>query len=172
MSGIVAQTINTKRLELLPLHVGHAEEMAAVLSDPALHTFIGGSPETPQALRSRYQRMTAGSPDPAISWLNWVIRPRGECYLTGTVQATVCPSDHGPIAEIAWVVGTPWQGRGIAGEAARGLVDWLSRQPVHTVIAHIHPEHRASAAVATAAGLTPTDEWHDGEIRWHRSIGR
>jgi hypothetical protein len=41
---------------------------------------------------------------------------------------------------------------------------------VQTVIAHIHPEHQASAAVA--AGLTPTNEWHEGEIRWHRSIRR
>ncbi|MER6094249.1 GNAT family N-acetyltransferase [Streptomyces bluensis] len=172
MSTLAAQAISTRRLDLLPLHVKHAEEMAAVLSDPALHTFIGGTPDTPQALRSRYQRMTAGSPAPAVSWLNWVIRLRDESSLTGTVQATVGPSGHGLIAEIAWVVGTPWQGRGIATEAARGLVDWLSRQPVQTVIAHIHPEHRASAAVATAAGLTPTDEWHEGEIRWHRSIRR
>ncbi|MFD4956935.1 GNAT family N-acetyltransferase [Streptomyces sp. NPDC058451] len=167
-----AQAISTKRLDLLPLHVEHAEEMAAVLSDPALHTFIGGTPDTPQALRSRYQRMTAGSADPAVSWLNWVIRLRDKSCLTGTVQATVSPTGHGPIAEIAWVVGTPWQQRGIATEAAQGLVDWLSRQLVHTVIAHIHPEHRASATVATAAGLTPTDEWHEGEIRWHRTIRR
>ena len=172
MSTLAAEAISTRRLDLLPLHVEHAEEMAAVLSDPALHTFIGGTPDTPQALRSRYQRMTAGSPDPAVSWLNWVIRLRDESCLTGTVQATVSPSGHGSLAEVAWVVGTPWQGRGIATEGARGLVEWLSRQPVHTVIAHIHPEHRASAAVATAAGLTPTDEWHEGERQWRRNIRR
>ncbi|MFF7869118.1 GNAT family N-acetyltransferase [Streptomyces qaidamensis] len=172
MSALAAQVISTRRLDLLPLRVEHAEEMAAVLSDPALHTFIGGTPDTPQALRSRYQRITAGSPDPAVSWLNWVIRLRDESCLTGTVQATVGPSGHGTVAEVAWVVGTPWQGRGIAVEAARGLVDWLGRQAVHAVAAHIHPGHRASAAVATAAGLTPTDERHDGEVRWQRSAGR
>ncbi|GAA2932963.1 GNAT family N-acetyltransferase [Streptomyces enissocaesilis] len=172
MSTIVAQAISTARLDLLPLHVEHAAEMAAVLSDPALHAFTGGTPDTPQALRSRYQRMTAGSPDPAVSWLNWVIRLRGEACLTGTVQATISPSGHGPISEVAWVVGTPWQGRGIATEAARELVDWLSQQQAQTVIAHIHPEHQASAAVATAAGLTPTGEWHEDEIRWRRSIRR
>lgn len=171
MSTIEARLIGTGRLDLLPLHVEHAEEMADVLSDPALHTFIGGTPDTPQALRSRYRRVTAGSPDPAISWLNWVIRLRDASCLTGTIQATVGPSGSGPVAEIAWVVGTPWQGRGIATEAARGLVDWLGGQQVRTVIAHIHPGHRASAAVATAAGLAPTDEWHEGEIKWHRSIG-
>lgn len=168
--AVAAEAISTGRLDLLPLLVEHAEEMAAVLSDPALHTFIGGTPATARALRERYQRLTAGSGDPAVSWLNWVIRLRDEDRLTGTVQATVGPTDEGPVAEIAWMVGTPWQGRGIATEAARGLVDWLRRQPVRAVIAHIHPGHQASAAVAIAAGLAPTDEWQDGELRWRRSI--
>ncbi|MFI5609539.1 GNAT family N-acetyltransferase [Amycolatopsis sp. NPDC051903] len=172
MSTFAAQAIRTQRLDLLPLHVEHADEMAAVLADPALHTFIGGTPDTPGALRSRYRRLTAGSPDPGVSWLNWVIRHRGESCLTGTVQATVSCAGHGPVAELAWVVGTPWQGRGIATEATRGLIASLDRQAVLTVIAHIHPEHRASAAVATAAGLTPSDERHEGEIRWRRGAGR
>jgi RimJ/RimL family protein N-acetyltransferase len=168
LSLLVARAIATARLDLLPLEVAHAPEMAVVLSDPALHTYIGGTPHTPRSLRARYERLTAGSPDPAVTWLNWVIRLRAEDRLTGTVQATV----QGPLAEIAWVVGTPWQGRGIAGEAARGLVDRLAAHQVRTVIAHVHPDHHASAAVAASAGLTPTDERHDGEIRWSRALGR
>jgi RimJ/RimL family protein N-acetyltransferase len=175
MSIVRAGIIRTARLELLPLLVGHAEEMAGVLSDPALHGYVGGVPDTPRELRSRYRRITAGSPDPAVTWLNWVIRLRDEDRLTGTVQATVGPvgsSGTGAVAEVAWVVGTPWQGRGIASEAARGLVDWLAEQSgVESVIAHIHPEHRASAAVATAAGLAPTGDVRDGEVRWCRVIG-
>jgi RimJ/RimL family protein N-acetyltransferase len=165
-----AQPLGTRRLELLPLQVEHAEEMATVLADPALHTFTGGAPDAPAALRSRYQRMLAGAPDPAVSWLNWVIRLREASCLTGTVQATVSPVGDGPVAEIAWVVGTPWQGKGIATEAARALVDWLAQQPLYGIIAHIHPEHRASAAVAAAVGLVPTDEWQDGEILWRRIV--
>lgn len=180
-----AETIRTARLDLLPLRVEHAEEMAEVLSDPALHTFIGGAPASPEALRSRYERLVAGSPDPAVIWCNWVLRLRGDANgdssgggdrdgngeerLVGTVQATLA----GEVAEVAWVVGTPWQGRGFAGEAAAGLVDWLGRQrSVHTVIAHIHPGHRASAAVASAAGLTATDRYQDGEVRWELPIRR
>ncbi|MFJ9561521.1 GNAT family N-acetyltransferase [Streptomyces fuscichromogenes] len=164
MNPFEARAIGTGRLDLLPLRVEHAEEMAAVLSDPALHTFTGGTPDTAGTLRSRYRRLAAGSGDPAVSWLNWVIRLRAESCLTGYVQATV----RGTVAEVAWVVGTPWQGRGIATEAARALADWLTRQSVPSVIAHIHPDHHASAAVATAAGLAPTGERHEGEIRWHR----
>ena len=170
MNTVGAEPVHTERLELVPLLEAHAEEMAAVLSDPDLHTFIGGAPATPQDLRSRYQRMVAGSPDPAVSWCNWVIRLRDEGCLAGTVQATISPSDRGPVAEIAWVVGTPWQGRGIATEAARGLVAWLGRQPVQAVIAHVHPAHLASAAVAASAGLTVTDELHDGEALWRLTV--
>ncbi len=171
MTALEPETIHTDRLTLLPLRVEHADEMAAVLSDPGLHTFIGGSPDSAQALRARYERWTAGSPDPAVSWCNWVIQLRDAACLTGTVQATITTDDRGAAAEIAWVVGTPWQRRGIAAEAARGLVTWLRQQPVHTVVAHIHPGHAASGAVATAAGLTPTDHWHDGEIRWRLALG-
>ncbi|MDX6345309.1 MAG: hypothetical protein QOF84_99 [Streptomyces sp.] len=159
--------MRTRRLDLLPLRVAHAEEMAAVLSDPALHGFIGGAPATPQALRERYERLVAGSPDPAVTWLNWVVRLRAEDCLTGTVQATVTDGT----AEIAWVVGTPWQGRGIATEAAGALVGWLGEQQgVRTVVAHVHPDHAASAAVAAAAGLAPTDRWLDGEVRWEAGL--
>lgn len=104
-----AEPFATARLDLLPLRVDHAAEMAVVLGDPALHTFIGGSPSTPRALLARYERLVAGSPDPSVSWCNWVLRLRDADRPVGTVQATVTGRDH---AEIAWVVGTPWQGRG------------------------------------------------------------
>lgn len=155
--------IRTGRLTLLPLEVAHAEEMAAVLGDPELHGFIGGAPLTVPELRTRYARLVAGSPDPAVSWCNWVVRLDAEDCLTGTVQATVT----GEAAEIAWVIGTPWQRRGIAVEAARAMVEWLGTQAgVRTVIAHVHPDHTASAAVAARVGLAATDRVHDGEIRW------
>jgi RimJ/RimL family protein N-acetyltransferase len=163
------ELIRTERLDLEPLLVSHADEMAVVLADPALHAFIGGAPEDVEFLRARYERMVAGSPDPDVSWLNWVVRLRSEACLTGTVQATIGP---GPVAEIAWVVGVPWQGRGIASEAARGLVGWLSSRPVRTVVAHVHPDHHASARVAAAAGLSRTQVWVDGEVRWELEVRR
>ncbi|WNI30075.1 GNAT family N-acetyltransferase [Streptomyces sp. ITFR-6] len=157
----------TPRLDALPLRVAHADEMAAVLSDPALHTFTGGAPQDAEALRSRYARQTAGSPDPAERWWNWVLSVRGDGRLAGYVQATVDVT--GARAEIAWVIGTGWQGRGYAKEAAAGLVaHLLDGGAVRTVVAHIHPDHAASEAVAASAGLARTDEREDGEVRWRR----
>jgi RimJ/RimL family protein N-acetyltransferase len=166
MRSVETSAVRTARLDLLPLRPDDAEEMAAALADPALHAFTGGEPDTPEALRARYRRQCAGSPDPAVSWCNWILRLRADGRATGYVQATVTAGS----AEIAWVVGTPWQGRGLAAEAARALVARLREQGVRTAVAHIHPEHHASAAVARAAGLTPTGEVHDGEVRWEAQL--
>lgn len=162
MDTMTPQALVTARLDLEPLRVAHAEEMAGVLADPALYAFTGGEPLDAVALRARYARLVAGSPEPGVGWLNWVVRARAEGRLAGCVQATVT----GRRAEVAWVVGSAWQGRGIATEAARALVGWLEGRAVREVVAHVHPAHGASAAVAAAAGLVATDEWSDGEVRW------
>jgi RimJ/RimL family protein N-acetyltransferase len=170
MGAVIAETIETSRLRLVPLRPEHAAEMAGVLADPALYSFTGGTPPRADELRARYARWCAGSPDPGVFWLNWVICLRERRCLAGTVQATTSSHDHRRVAEVAWIVGRPWQGCGIATEAASALVAWLRTQPVDLVVAHIHPDHAASAAVAAAAGLAPTGQWQDGERRWQLTV--
>ena len=157
----------TERLELEPLTVEHAAELAPVLDDAALHEFTGGSPLAPAALATSYARLAERrSPDGRQLWGNWVMRVRGTGLAVGTVQVTL-PAG-GPAAgpsEVAWVVGPQAQGRGYAKEAASGLVAML-REAGWTVIAHIHPAHLASQRVAGAAGLSPTGEVDDGEVCW------
>ncbi|WP_199550828.1 GNAT family N-acetyltransferase [Streptomyces sp. N35] len=178
---MILRELRTPRLRLLPVKAEYAAEMARVLGDPALHTFIGGAPEGEQELRARYERWAAGSPEPQVTWCNWVVELCAQRRFVGAVQATVGPApahlsgyaEGSRIAEIAWTVGTPWQGRGIAREAACALVAALAQEPVQriaAVIAHVHPDHHASAAVAAAAGLVSTDVVHDGEIMWRLEL--
>ncbi|TQJ12252.1 GNAT family N-acetyltransferase [Kribbella jejuensis] len=152
--------IATERLRLLPLQVEYAVPMAEVLSDPSLYTFTGGEPPTVQALEARYRRQLAGPDSADEQWLNWVTEYDDK--LIGYVQATLT----GRTAEIAWVIGTAWQGRGFAKEAAQGLVTWLRAHGAREIVAHIHPDHTASAAVAAAIGLARTDLVEDGEYLW------
>ena len=157
----------TERLDLEPLAVAHAAELAPLLDDPRLHEFTGGAPVSAAALADRYQRLEKRrSPGGDQGWGNWVMRVRATGRAAGTVQATL-PAD-GPAAgpaEVAWVVAREAQGRGYAKEAARSLVALLQAAG-WTVVAHVHPGHPASQGVARAAGLSPTGDVHDGEVRW------
>jgi RimJ/RimL family protein N-acetyltransferase len=159
----VPAPIETARLRLDPLRVQDAAEMAAVLGDPALHEFIGGQPSTVDELRRAYALQSVGhSPSGDQGWLNWVVRDADGAV--GTVQATL---DGDPAtADVAWVIGTPYQGRGYAREAAAGMAGWLRGQGVAELAAYIHPGHRASIRVAEHLALRPTDEIADGEVRW------
>src|SRR5262249_15194966 len=47
----------TERLDLEPLAVAHATELAPLLDDPRLHEFIGGAPVSAAALADRYRRL-------------------------------------------------------------------------------------------------------------------
>lgn len=157
----------TGRLRLEPLRVEHARELAPLLADPGLHAFTGGHPDTAEELAARYARQVADrSPDGAQRWLNWVVRRRDSGQAVGTVQATVTGREGRLSAEVAWVTATSQQQRGYAREAAQAMVAWLRGQGVEVVIAHVHPGHEASMAVARAVGLTPTAQTLDGEVRW------
>jgi RimJ/RimL family protein N-acetyltransferase len=160
---VIATRFDTERLALLPLQVEYAEEMAGVLAAPELYAFTGGEPPTAVGLAERYERQIKGPDRPGEYWLNWILQ---DDALVGYVQATVTDDE----AEIAWVVGTPWQGHGYAKEAAVGLVTWLAAHGVRRIVAHVHPDHAASAAVTAAAGLTRTEVVQDGEYRWQRDL--
>lgn len=157
----------TERLDLEPLAVAHAAELAPLLDDPRLHEFTGGEPVNAAVLAARYQRLEQRrSPGGDQGWGNWVMRVRATGRAVGAVQATLPAGGpaSGP-AEVAWVVAREAQGHGYAKEAARCLVDLLQAAG-WTVVAHIHPGHLASQGVARAAGLSPTAGVHDGEVRW------
>jgi RimJ/RimL family protein N-acetyltransferase len=162
-----AQTLTTRRLVLEPLRPDHARELAPVLADRALHAFTGGDPESEAQLHARYTRQAASeSPDGAHGWLNWVARDRETQAPVGTVQATISDSDEGRSAELAWVTATSRQGEGLATEAAGAAMDWLRAHGVAQFVAHIHPDHGASAGVARHLGLAATEARHAGEVRW------
>ncbi len=159
-----ATTVVTERLALEPLRVGHAAELVGVLADPALYAFTGDEPPTTAELERRHAAQAVGhSPDGSADWLNWIVREaRGSRPAVGYVQATVTDGT----AELAWVIGTPHHGRGFAREAATALAGWLRERGVGTLVAHVHPDHLASTAVARAIGLRATGVLVEGEVQW------
>lgn len=161
-----AAIITTERLVLMPLRAEDADELCDLLHDDRLHEFIGGKPESRLELRDRFVLLAAGSPLAGESWLNWVVRRRLDSQAVGTVQATIRPADGREVARLGWMIGVEWQNQGYASEAAIALVKWVRRLGVEDIGANIHPDHDASATVATRAGLHRTEEEFEGERVW------
>lgn len=164
--GRVTPAIETTRLTLLPIRPEDANEMVGVLADSSLFAFIGGAPHPLAELEALYRRWVRGSQRSGETWHNWVIRLGTDGSAIGHLQATVLDDDRS--ADIAWMIGTGWQGRGYATEAARALVGWLEANGIETITAHVHPDNVASARVAERAGLAATDEIEDDEVVWRR----
>lgn len=149
-------------LGLEPLRVDHAVEMVAALAHPGLYVFMGGSPPSLEDLKWRYEMQANGSRRADEHWHNWIIRDEAGDAM-GYVQASV----EGAHADIAWVVGMPWQGHGVAQAATRAMCRWLRDEGVQLIEAHIHPEHFASARVAACCELKFTGVMDDdGEDVW------
>lgn len=157
---LTALPLTSERLDLEPLRVDHATEMASVLADPAMYEFIGGEPPSEAELVARYVRRTRRP-----GWLNWVLRRTDTGEVIGTVQATQRDDRS---AEIAWVVSSRFQGAGYATEAAAAAIHWLETKGIGVFEAYIHPDHIASNRVAERLGFVPTKSIRDGETRWKR----
>jgi RimJ/RimL family protein N-acetyltransferase len=162
--GPTDERILTPRLELAPVVADDAAELVEVFGDERLYVFLASRPTTAETLRASFARLAAArlaDREGTAAQRNWTVRRRDDGRAVGMLQAAF--SESGRAAEIAWAVGVPWQGRGIASEAAQAVVGWLERHGVATITAHIHPDHHASAKVATRAGLRPTGEYRDHE---------
>ena len=110
-------------LRLEPQVQGHAEEMFAVLADPAIYAHENAPPPSLAWLAERYRKLESrASPDGTERWLNWVVRlPSGE--LAGCVQATVYASGR---AAIAYELNSRHWGRGIATAAVERMIAELA----------------------------------------------
>jgi len=67
-------------------------------------------------------------------------------------------------------VGSRLQGAGYATEGVAAAIAWLRERELDSFIAHIHPAHAASNAVAGRLGFRRTDAMKDGEARWELAI--
>lgn len=141
--------------------------MVHVLSDPALYFHVGGQPPNLRQLRARYRRQVVGaSPDGRYTWFNWIVRIGDDGRAVGYVQAT-CRDSEGE-AELAWVIGRQWQGRGFATRAASLAIASLASRKIERFVARIFPENSPSIRLARRLGFRPTEAVVDDETTWVR----
>ena len=156
-------TIQTNRLTLQPISPMDAEDLFAIMRDPAIGTALGEPPpESVEAIRARIVSWVTGpGPGDDERWLNWLARTQAG-HPVGHVAATI----RGSLAWLAWIVGVENQRLGYATEAARAVKEHLAAGGIDPILASIREGHVASEGVARNLGLLLTDERIDGERVW------
>jgi [ribosomal protein S5]-alanine N-acetyltransferase len=170
------RVIETSGLTLEPQLAAHAEEMFAVLSDPAIYEYENEPPPSVEWLRARFARLESRqSADGREQWLNWVIRlPTSE--LIGYVQATVHANGR---AAIAYELSSAWWGRGLASAAVRAVIaELVQRHRVRSLGAVLKRDNQRSLRLLQRLGFSlasPDDHAklgvEPGELLMQRGIG-
>jgi RimJ/RimL family protein N-acetyltransferase len=149
------QTLIAEGLVLEPLRAAHADELYAVLADPALYRHIGHPPPgSVEVLREVYRGLESRrSPDGREAWLNWVVRDTATQAALGYVQATVLARGR---AWVAYVIGREHQGRGLATRATRAMMDHLrSEHAVSRFLASVEQDNTPSIRLLGRLGFRP-----------------
>ena len=136
---------------LEPLCAVHAEEMFAVLADPAIYEFENEPPESVARLQVRYTRLEARvSPKGDEQWLNWAVRqPSGE--LAGFVQATILSKQQ---SYIAYVLASRFWRQGVASSAVRAvLADLATNYSVNEAFAVLKSANYRSMGLLRKVGF-------------------
>lgn len=150
----------TPRLTLEPLLAAHADEMFAVLADPAIYSYENQPPASLAWLRDRYARLESRrSADGSQQWLNWVMRPPAAPPI-GYVQATVYGNGH---ALIGYEMASTHWGRGLASEAVEAMIAELrDAYGVTRVSAVLKSANERSLKLLQRRGFVPADAaWLD-----------
>lgn len=166
--------MQSERLTLEPIGPAHAPDMFGLWQDRGIYVYVPEEPPPTLAwLTQRYDKLTSRqSPNGDEAWLQWAIRRRHDQALLGRLEASVRLD---ATAQLAWMLGTAYTGRGYAREAARRMLDHLRDDyGVREVKVEIDTRNVRSLRLAEALGLTrvnlvvgadhfkgsPSDEWH------------
>jgi RimJ/RimL family protein N-acetyltransferase len=169
------RTIDADVVTLEPQTVQHADEMFAVLRDPAIYEYENQPPASVEWLRARFEKLESRrSADGTEQWLNWVVRLAG-AGLIGYVQATVRADGS---AAIAYELSSAHWGRGLARRATEAMLgELVERYRVTKFSAVAKRENSRSIRLLTRLGFAPADsrrsamgEIEPGEILMVREV--
>lgn len=164
----------TDRLSIEPRAEEHAAALCAALAHESVGRFLGGpEPATVEEMTERIRYVDEADPSEwGERWLNWVVRLRTDGTVIGRVEATVHVAREPVIAEIAYVFGPEWGGRGYATEATAWMLDHLRcDHAVAITYATVAPGNDASVRLLERLGFDPSplppggvDSYDDGDL--------
>src|SRR5688572_14547837 len=162
--------IETENLKLIPCELSHFE---VILNDPnQLEQVLGvtlteGWLAFPEAMQPGYEYLKANLD--ALGWWTYLFIHSKDKALIGNGGFAGLPDEKG-VVEIGYAIAPAYRNRGLATEAAQGLVDYALSQPhIKMVDAHTLAQTNPSTTVLEKIGMKKIGTAHDpdeGEV-WH-----
>ncbi|MEO8435133.1 MAG: GNAT family N-acetyltransferase [Pyrinomonadaceae bacterium] len=172
--------IETARLKLIPYGLMHFEailddqgKLAELLGATVFENwFVFPGVAGIEAIRYAYEHLKA-NPDIA-GWWTYLFIHHEDNALIGHGGFKGKPNEAGMV-EIGYALVPAYRGRGLATEAAQGLMEYaFSDHRVKTVDAHTLAEPNPSTRVLERLGLKQVDTLQDPDVGdvWHWSLNR
>jgi len=154
--GIV---LETERLRLREFRPSDLPQLFELYRDPEIRRHFPDGTRTYEQTREELEWFSRGQP---LSL--WAAELKEDDSFVGRCGLLPWTIDGRAEVEVAYMIGRPWQGRGLATEAARALVrHGFETLGLRRIIALIDPVHAESIAVARRAGLSwERDVFFDG----------
>lgn len=160
--------IASRHLQFEQLNADHADELYAVLTTPSVLAFIDpdGSRQTLEELKTEYAVRARGPLNPVFPderWFNVAIRlSSSTSEAVGRLEAT----SYGTWGEVAFLLGKPWWGKGLASEALCWWHDYLADVvPGVQWWATVHPNNHRSIKLLTRFGYERVDSSKRPELQ-------
>ena len=146
-------TLETDRLILRGMRVSDTEDMFEYARRPSVTQYLTWNPHTDPAETREYltyvgQRYRTGD------FYDWAVVDRESGHMIGTCGLTSfnCPHDT---AEIGYVLNPAYQGKGLATEAVRRVLDFgFDELGLHRIEAHFMEGNDASRRLMERVGMT------------------
>ena len=153
--------LETERLRLRAFRPEDLQTQAAIMADPQVVRFLGG---TPFSREDSWRRILA-TPGlwTMLGYGYWAVERRADGRQVGQIgfadfKRDMSPSIEG-LPEMGWIFGREAQRQGFASEAAAAALAWADEHiDSPEIVAIIEPGNQASIRVAEKNGFRQTDE--------------
>jgi RimJ/RimL family protein N-acetyltransferase len=140
---------------VVPWGEGDLPLLHRLLGDPAMMEHLAG-PESPEKIEERHGRFLGGGDDSA-KMFKVVEAATGESV--GSVGYWEREANEGQVWETGWMVLPEFQGRGIASEATRQVIDLCRAERTHRCLyAYPSVDNEPSNAICRKLGFELVDE--------------
>ena len=156
--------IETERLLLRKPAPDDADDLVAIVGDPEVMRWLGGSLGERDAAARTLERWLARWEEDGVGHFVAVREGRvvgrigflvwdGSCWEV----SSYAEAGEAAVTEIGWTIVREWWGHGFATEGARAVRDWGRARGVESLVSLIHPDNARSQRVAKKLGAAPAE---------------